>query len=97
MSPARETSIILAGGDDAVVDDALARLQKMIEDETVRGFVVCTLNRTPNDHTGRLGVSVMSLSLTPDEAINVLINAIEGLGMSRSDLRRILNLGAGRL
>jgi len=42
-------------------------------------------------------VSVMSLSLTPDQAINVLINAIEGLGMSRSDLRRILNLGAGRL
>jgi len=88
VSEHREAHIIMAGGEDAV-DGAIERLGQMLEDDAVRGMVICTLNNTGKM---RLGVSVMSIALTPEEAINVLINAIEGLGMAREDLMRLLKL-----
>jgi hypothetical protein len=67
----------------------MERLQDMIENHAVKGMVICTLNEPAKM---RLGVSVMSIALTPEQAINVLINAIEGLGMAREDLMRLLKL-----
>lgn len=85
--PPREAHIIMAG---ECTDDAMARLEKLFTSDSIDGFVICTLNR-PNDLT-KLGVTLTSVGLTPEQTVNVLVNALEGLGISISDLRRLMRL-----